>query len=162
LNDVNLPILEKMVRRVRLLIVAIVLAHAATVIAIQAGQKPSFSGTWIIQPPNKAAGVEQIVKQNDKTLSVTTAGRTRTYQLNGVESRETRSTRVGEVAMASRAAWQGSTIVITTATSYPNDMKTTEKEIWSINSQGELVIDFVETAPGEAQRTMKITHKKKS
>ena len=41
-------------------------------------------------------------------------------------------------------------------------MKTTEKETWSIDNQGQLVIDFVETAPGQAPRTMKITHKKKS
>ena len=148
--------------RVRLLVGAIVIAHAAAVIPIQAVQKPSFTGTWIIQPPNKAAGVEQIVKQDDKTLSITSAGRTRTYQLNGVEHREATSTRIGEVVMVSKAAWDGRTIVITTATSYPNDMKTAEKEIWSIDNQGQLVIDFVETAPGQTPRVMKITHKKKS
>ena len=158
----NLPILETMVRSIRLLIVAMVLAHAATAIAIQAGQKPSFSGTWIIQPPNKAAGVEQIVKQDDKTLSITSVGRTRTYQLNGVEHRVATATRVGEIVMVSKAAWEGRTITITTATSYPNDMKTTEKETWSIDNQGQLVIDFVETAPGEAPRKVKVTHKKKS
>ena len=151
-----------MARRVRLIVVAVVVAQAATVIAVQAVQKPSFSGTWIIQPPNKAAGVEQIVKQDDKTLSITSAGRTRTYQLNGVEHREATPTRVGEIVMVSKAAWDGRTIVITTATSYPNDMKTTEKEIWSIDNQGQLVIDFVETAPGEAPRKVKVTHKKKS
>jgi len=145
-----------------LLTIAIVVAQAATVVAIQAVQKPSFSGIWIIQPPNKAAGVEQIVKQDDKTLSITSAGRTRTYQLNGVEHREATSTRIGEVVMVSKAAWDGRTIVITTATSYPNDMKTAEKEIWSIDNQGQLVIDFVETAPGQTPRVMKITHKKKS
>jgi len=150
------------VSRVRLLTVAIVVVQAATVIAIQSGQKPSFSGTWIIQPPNKAAGAEQIVKQNDKTLSITSAGRTRTYELNGVEHRETMATRVGEVVMVSKAAWEGRTIVITTATSYPNDMKTDEKEIWSIDNQGQLVIDFKETAPGQTPRVLKITHKKKS
>ena len=101
-------------------------------------------------------------KQNDKTLSITSVGRTRTYQLNGVEHREATSTRVGEIVMVSKAAWEGRTITITTATSYPNDMKTTEKETWSIDNQGQLVIDFVETAPGQAPRTMKITHKKKS
>ena len=148
--------------RVRLLTVAIVVVQAATVIAIQSGQKPSFSGTWIIQPPNKAAGAEQIVKQNDKTLSITSAGRTRTYELNGVEHREAMATRVGEVVMVSKAAWEGRTIVITTATSYPNDMKTDEKEIWSIDNQGQLVIDFKETAPGQTPRVLKITHKKKS
>ena len=148
--------------RVRLLVLAIVVAQAAAVTAVQTVQKPSFSGTWIIQPPNKAAGVEQIVKQDDKTLSITSQGQTRTYELNGVEHREATSTRVGEIVMVSKAAWEGRTITITTATSYPNDMKTTEKEIWSIDTQGQLVIDFMETAPGQAPRTMKITHKKKS
>ena len=61
--------------RVRLLLVALVVAQAAAVSAIQ---KPSFSGIWIIQPPNKAAGVEQIVKQDDKTLTITSGGRPRT------------------------------------------------------------------------------------
>ena len=145
-----------------MLVAGIVVTQAVTNISGQAVQKPSFSGTWIIQPPNKAAGAEQVVKQDDKTLTVTSVGPTRTYRLNGVESREARSSRVGEIVMVSKAAWEGRTIVITTATSYPNGMKTTEKEIWSIDNQGQLVIDFVGTAPGEATRTMKITHKKKS
>ena len=149
-------------RRAPLLVVAIVVVQAAAVITIQGVQKPSFSGTWIIQPPNKAAGMEQIVTQDDKTVSITSAGRTRTYQLNGVEHREARSMRGGEVVMVSKAAWEGSTIVITTATSYPNDMKTAEKEIWSIDNLGQLVIDYTENAPGAAPRTMKVTHKKKS
>jgi len=150
------------VRCAPLLVAGIVVTQAVAVIGDQAAQKPLFSGIWIIQPPNKAAGVEQIVKQDDKTLSVTSAGRTRTYQLNGVESREARSTRVGEIVMVSKAVWEGRSIVITTSTSYPNDMKTTEKETWSIDNQGQLVIDFVETAPGQPLRAMKITHRKKS
>ena len=150
------------VRYVLVLVAGIVAAQSITAIAGQSLQKPSFSGTWIIQPPNKAAGVEQIVKQNDKTLSITSVGRTRTYQLNGVEHREATSTRVGEIVMVSKAAWEGRTITITTATSYPNDMKTTEIEIWSIDNQGQLVIDFTETAPGQQPRRLKITHKKKS
>jgi hypothetical protein len=153
---------DPFVKCVPLLVAGMVVTHAVAVIASQAAQKPSFSGTWIIQPPNKAAGRELTVKQDDKTMSVTSAGRTRTYQLNGVESREAMSTRVGEIVMVSKAAWEGRSIVITTVTSYPNDMKTTEKETWSISSQGELVIDFVETAPGQPPRPMKITHKKKS
>ena len=144
------------------LIAGAVVTHAITAGAVQAVQKPSFSGTWIIQPPNKAAGVEQIVKQDDKTLSVTSNGRTRTYQLNGVESREARSTRIGEVVVVSKAIWEGRTIVITTATSYPNDMKTVDKEIWSIDNQRQLVIEFVENAPGQPPRAITVTHKKKS
>ena len=146
-------------RRSRLLMVAAVVAQAAIASAVQ---KPSFSGTWIIQPPNKAAGMEQIVKQDDKTLSITTVGRTRIHQLDGVEHRESRSMRGGEIVIISKSGWEGRTIVITTATSYPNDMKTVEKEIWSIDDQGQLVIDYTETAPGAAPRTLKVTHTKKS
>ena len=150
------------IKYIPVLVAGIVVSQTFTAIAGQTAQKPSFSGTWIIQPPNKAAGVEQVVKQDDKTLSVTSSGRTRTHQLNGVESRDARSTRIGEVVMVSKAAWEGRSIVITTTTSYPNDMKTLEKEIWSINNKGELVIEITETAPGEAPRTMTITHKKKA
>lgn len=146
-------------RRLGFAIVVIALAQAAAAFALQ---KPSFSGTWIIQPPNKAAGMEQVVKQDDKTLSIVTGGRTMTHQLDGVEHREARSMRGGEVVMISKAAWEGRTIVITIATSYPNDMKTVSKEIWSIDDRGQLVIDFTETAQGSALRTMKVTHKKKS
>lgn len=150
------------VRCIPALVAGIVLTQPITVIAGQTAKRPSFSGTWIIQPPSKGAGEELVVKQDEKTLSVTAKARTRTYQLNGMESRQTTSTRIGDVAMASRAGWEGANIVITTTTSYPNDMKTTEKEVWSINGQGELVIDFVETAPGEPPRSMKITHRKKN
>ena len=55
------------VRCAPLLVAGIVVTHAVAVIGDQAAQKPLFSGIWIIQPPNKAAGVEQIVKQDDKT-----------------------------------------------------------------------------------------------
>ena len=146
-------------RRLGFAIVVIALTQAAAASALQ---KPSFSGTWIIQPPNKAAGMEQVVRQDDKTLSIITGGRTMTHQLDGVEHREARSMRGGEVVMISKAAWEGRTIVITIATSYPNDMKTISKEIWSIDDRGQLVIDFTETAQGSALRTMKVTHKKKS
>lgn len=144
---------------VRLFIVAMVVAQTVAIAAIQ---KASFSGTWVIQPPNKAAGMEQVVKQDDKTLTITSGGRTRTHQLDGMEHREARSMRGGEIVMISKAGWEGRTIVITTTTSYPNDMKTVEKEIWSINDQGQLVIDYTETAPGAASRALKVTHTKKS
>jgi len=36
-----------------------------------AQQKPNFSGRWAAVSPAKAAGQEQIVKHDDKTLSMT-------------------------------------------------------------------------------------------
>ena len=85
-----------------------------------------------------------------------------THQLDGVEHKESRSMRGGDVVQITKAEWAGNTIVITTSISYPNNMKTSAKEIWSIDAQGQFVMDFTETAEGQAPRAMKVTHKKKS
>ena len=150
-----------MTRRLAAASLALILMMSlgATVVA---SQKPSFSGTWIVQPPNKGAGREQVVKQDEKTLSVTNAGRTVTYQLGGPEVRQTMAMRGGEIVILNKAAWEGNTIVLTITTSYPNNMRTIEKEIWSIDAQGQLVVELSETAEGQPPRSMKIIHKKKS
>lgn len=145
--------------RIWLLVVCLVMAYGAGMTALQ---KPVFSGTWIIEPPNKAAGMEVVIKQNDKTLVITSGGRTMTHQLDGVEHKESRPMRSGTVVQITKAEWAGNTIVITTAISYPNQMQTSAKEIWSIDAQGRFVMDFTETAEGQAPRVMKVTHKKKN
>lgn len=162
LNRVDLPILERMrasMTRMRLLLVCLVMICAAS---MAAQRKPDFSGTWIIQPPNKAAGMEVVIKQDDKTLAITSGGRTMTHQLDGVEHKESRAMRGGDVVQIAKAEWAGNTLVITTSISYPNKMKTSSREIWSIDDQGQFVMDFTETAEGQAPRVMKVTHKKKS
>ncbi len=131
--------------------------------ALGAAQKqPVFSGTWIIQPPNKAAGTERVIKQDDKTISITTSGRTATYELDGVEHRRTMAMRGGEIVILTRAAVERGTVVIAITTSYPNNMKTVENEVWSIDAEGQLVIDFTEIATGQAPRVLKIVHRKKN
>lgn len=144
------------------------LAGLAVALVFGAGlagaQKPSFSGRWVIEAPAKGAGQELIVKQDDKTLSLTTgaSGRTLVHQLNGVEQRTTIPMRGGEVIMLTRAVWEGNTIVVTTTTDYPNKMKTVAKEIWSIDAQSRLVIDFSETPEGQPPRIVKVTHVRKN
>jgi len=143
---------------------------AALIIALAFGpgltarQNPNFSGRWVIEPPSKGAGQEIVVKQDDKTLSLTTgaSGRTLVHQLNGAEQRTAIPMRGGEVIMLTRAAWEGSAIVVTIATDYPNKMKTVTKETWSIDAQGRLIIDFTETAEGQPPRVVKVTHVRKN
>ena len=127
----------------------------------EAVQKTNFAGTWIIAPPSKSAGREVIVKQDDKTLTVT-ARRTTVHHLDGVERRQAISTRIGEVVMLSKAAWENRTVVITIATSYPNKMKTLEREIWSIDPQGRLLIELTITAEGETPQVERTLHTRKS
>ena len=147
------PILQGMAP----LVLALVIGAGAPAV-----QKPAFSGTWIIQPPNKAAGTERVIKQDDKTITITTSGRAATYQLDGVEHRQTLAMRGGEIVVLTKAQWDGSTVIVTVATAYPNNMKTLEKEIWSIDAAGQFVVDFTETAEGQPPHVMKIVHTKKN
>lgn len=130
--------------------------------SLPAAQKPSFAGTWIIQPPNKAAGTERTIKQDDKTLTITTLSKTATYQLDGVDHRDTKQMRDGQAVIFTRAAWEKNTVVISFVTLYPSGMKTFERETWSIDAKGQLVIELAETAQGQPVSSMKIVHKKKN
>lgn len=144
------------------------IATAAAMLAVVAGaqQKPNFSGRWVVVSPEKGAGTEQIVKHDDKTLSTEHAseggGHRMIYQLDGVERRNAMPSHGAEIVILSKAMWDGDRIVITSQASYPNGMKTQSKEVWSLDAQGRLVIDFTESGPGGTPGpTMKVIHVKK-
>jgi hypothetical protein len=128
-------------------------------VAVSAQKKPGFSGRWTSISPKDSAGSVQVVTQDRKTLATEeqSKGGTRkmTYQLDGVERRLAIPGRGADIAMLAKASWDGDRIVITTNISYPNGMKTQSKEIWSIDAQGHLVIDYSEsgpTGPGPSER----------
>lgn len=129
-------------------------------------QRPNFSGRWVIVSPPQGAGQEQVITHDDKTLSTAHAsegtGRSMIHQLDGIERRNAIAMRGQEIVMLSKAAWDGNTVVITTATSYPNGMKTQAKETWSIDTEGRLIVDFTETAEGQPPRSFKVIHTKKN
>jgi hypothetical protein len=130
-----------------------------------AQQKPNFSGRWAAVSPAKAAGQEQIVKHDDKTLSTehvsSGGGHRMVYQLDGVERRVAISASNSDITMMATAVWDGETVVISTNTSYPNGMKTRSKETWSLDAKGQLVIDFTESARNVQGPAMKIIYVKK-
>lgn len=136
-----------------------------TVTAAAAQQKPNFSGRWVIVSPAEGAGQEQIVKHDEKTLSTAHAsegaGHSMLYQLDGATHRNAIPSHGSEIVILSTARWDGNRIVITSAASYPNGRKTESKEIWSLDDQGRLVIDFTETVDGKPGQTFKVIHTKK-
>ena len=114
-------------------------------------QKPmNFAGTWL---PAGKPGSEMVVTQSDKqvTIDYVSAGksvRKDEIVLDGAEHRRAIPTRVGEVVMLYRAAWESGRLVVIADTAYPDGMKTNITETWSINPKGQLVIDSLETGPG--------------
>jgi hypothetical protein len=144
----------------RLLAAALVLTTAAG-----AQQKPSFSGRWVIVSPPKGAGQEQVVTHDAKTLiseHLSERGSRKTsYQLDGVEHRNALPSNGEDIVMMSTAAWDGDRIVISTRTTYPNGMKTQSKEVWSLDAQGRLVIDYTESGPTGPGPAMKVVYARK-
>ena len=145
-------------------------AAIASLIVLSAGamaapQKPNFAGRWVIVSPPEGAGKEQVITHDDKQLSIGSGvpgGRLKTFQLDGREHKTSMSLRGETINIVSKAVWDAGKLVLTTDTAYPNGMKTKETEIWTLDGQGRLVIDYSETAEGQApRRAFKVIHTRK-
>ena len=128
-------------------------------------QRPNFSGRWVIVEPPKGAGQEQVVKHDDKMLSKTPVsdrgGPPATYELDGMEHRSVMSMRGEQIVTVTKAAWEGNTLVVTILESYPNGMKLNVKEVWSLDAQGRLVVEYTESAQGQKPQVTKVVLQKK-
>jgi hypothetical protein len=144
---------------------ALVAAVGAPDASARAEQRPNFSGRWVIVQPEKGAGQEQIIKHDDKMLSKTPVGDRggppATYQIDGVEHRAVLPMRGEQIVTVSKAAWEGNTLVVTILESYPNGMKLSVREVWSLDAQGRLVVDATESAQGQKPQVMKVVLQKK-
>jgi len=152
-------------RVIRLTVAVLIMIGGAA--SISAQQKPDFTGHWVILGSGKGPAQEQLVTVDEKTLTTARPDGTRKtiYQLDGVERRmalPSAGTRTaGDITVLSSAKWDGNRIVITTTTSYENGMRTQGKDVWSIDAQGRLVIDYTETGPGAPPQISKFVFTRK-
>ena len=150
----------------RLVAVTVCVLLLAPALAAHQSQRPNFSGRWAIVQPAKGGGMEQMIKHDDKTLSKTPmsgrGGPPSTYQLDGVERRSVIPMSGQEIVVLTKAAWEANTVVIVTTESYPTGQKLTVREVWSMDTQGRLVIDVTETAERQPPQSMKVILQKKS
>lgn len=130
-----------------------------------ARQTPNFSGRWVMVSPPDGAGEEQTVTQDATTLSTAHAAEGpdhhAVYKLDGTESRNVMGSHGSEIVTPSRASWSGPQLTITSATTYPDGRKADQKEVWSLDPQGRLVIDLTQTMTGRPTTTMRRVHAKK-
>ena len=135
-------------------------------ISLTAQQKPDFSGRWVAIAPADAAGSEQRVTHDADANTLTLEhdseghGHKLVHKLDGTESRNTLSSHGSEIVIRSRAQWAGNQVTITSVATYPDGKRRETKEIWSLDSGGQLVIDFTETADGRTTTT-KAVHRKR-
>lgn len=142
-------------------------ASAGTCLAVLAAvaqEKPDFSGRWMIVIPVESAGVEQVVKHDATTLSMSHASEgaehAAVYKLDGSESRNVISSHGQDLTTLSKASWSGNTLIITSATTYPDGRKLEQKQVWSLDG-GSLVIELTEFRQGGSPLTTVLIHKKR-
>jgi hypothetical protein len=148
---------QEQMRRNALIVGALSLVFAASI--AQAQDKPNFSGSWtLVVDPNAPApgrggggglGQAATLTQDAKTLTVTRTtqnGEVKlVYNLDGSDSKNMMMGRGGQTEQVSKAAWEGSTLVITTTFSMgENTVTRTQK--FSLDASGQLVV--AATSPG--------------
>lgn len=149
-------------RRTTLVLGALSLMLAAT--AARAQDKPNFSGSWTrVEDPNAPAaagrggrgggrgglGAAATLMQDASTLTITRttqAGEVKTvYNLDGSDSKNMMSMGGNQVEQVSKAAWEGTKLVITTTTDFGGNLSTT-KQVFMLDASGQLVVET--TSPG--------------
>ncbi|HYN09425.1 MAG TPA: hypothetical protein VES67_18725 [Vicinamibacterales bacterium] len=136
------------------------------VLVASAQQKPDFSGRWVIVTPAESAGLEQVVKHDATTLTTAHAsegaGHATIYKLDGSESRNVIVSHGSDLVTLSRVSWSGNKLIITSATTYPDGRKLDQKQEWSLDSDGRLMIELTESMQGGPPTTTTLVHKKRS
>lgn len=160
----------------RTLVVVMALAALAVGSSVASAQSKSFAGSWTLVPDPAAAapaggrgggrglGQAAMIAQDDKTLTVTRttqAGEMKSvYNLDGSESKNTRSMGGNSVDQMSTAKWYGGKLTITTSSNFNGNAFTTTMSMW-MDEMGMLAVET--TSPGRgggAPTTPKMTYKK--
>jgi hypothetical protein len=133
--------------------------------------KPDFSGTWTLDaarsdPPPAGRGGggagTLTIKQTGTELSIQTEGRqgpqTMTYKLDGSESKNEQMGRGGAQTIASKAKWDGASLVID-STREIQGMSITTHEVRKLDSGGkEMKVETtIQTPQGEQKRNVVYT-----
>ena len=134
-------------------LLAVVLTVAAAVAVPLAQSRPDFTGTWVVVSPADAAGQEETLAQEARTLAMGHASEgghhRRTYRLDGTETKWVLQSHGEDVVTTSRAVWEGTTLVITAVTQYPGDRILDARHTLSLTTDGQLKRTFAGRLNGE-------------
>ena len=136
-----------------------------TLVGTSAQTKPNFSGTWVFVSPAESAGQEQTIKQDATTFTTGHAseggGHSFTYKLDGTDSPNELHSHGEQIGMAAKASWEGDQLVIVEAVAYPDGRKRDKKTTYSLDPQGQLIIEIVDHIKGKPSQTARAVLKRK-
>jgi hypothetical protein len=128
--------------------------------ALAAQQKPNFSGQWV---PVDREGRRQVVEHTATSLTIGDAsargGQRFVYKLDGSETRNVTPTHAGDIVTVSKAWWSGDALTLASATTYPTGRKRDDRQVWSLDKDGRLVVEHTQTTPA-GLKTTKVVYTK--
>ena len=129
--------------------------------SVSAQSRPNFSGSWVVVLPQENAGEKIQVTHTETTLKEAHGDEHAiTHKLNGTQSRNAFPSHDAEIVMLSTAVWVGNTLVVKTNTTYSAGNKVETKQVWSMDAEGRLNIEFTNRMNTPAEKVVKLVYKK--
>jgi hypothetical protein len=128
---------------------------------LNAQAKPNFSGKWVsIGPADAPIGLQQTITQDATTLTVGHAseggGHKVVYRLDGSENSFT----TADVHSVARAWWNKDKLEIHRVDNYPDGRVRQNQQVWSLQPNGNLVIESTDGLVGETPTERRTIYKK--
>ena len=139
---------------------------AAGVLLIVSGSadaqsRPNFSGHWVVVLPQENAGESVDVTHTESTLTEAHGKEHAiTHKVDGTQSRNAFPSHDSEIVMLSTAVWVGNTLVVKINTTYSAGNKVERKQVWSLDADGRLNIEFTDRVNTPAEKVIKLIYKK--
>lgn len=145
---------------------ATLLLVAAT--AVTAQTPPDFTGVWVAVTSQDEDFQNLTVKQDSATVTEIRgsggASHTFTYKLDGTETRTATPSHDKEIVFVTTAKWEGSSLVLTNAMTYPAGNTATIRQVWSLDADKQLVTEMTRRTERDGTtppKPMKVVYKKK-
>lgn len=118
----------------------------------QSEPKPNFAGTWVpLEGVNPA--VDLVVTQSNTLLAAKAGneeGHGLEYRLDGVETQQK------EGPVKSQAQWDGARLVVVNRFMNGTTVTRTQRQFWSLDASGRLVIETIRERDGQSSTTTSI------
>jgi len=129
--------------------------------SLDAQSRPNFSGHWVGVLPLDNAGEKIDVTHTEASLTEAHGEEhSITHKLDGSQSRNAFPSHDTEIVMLSTAVWVGDTLVVKINTTYSAGNKVETKQVWSLDADGRLNIEFTNRVNTPAEKVIKLIYKK--
>ena len=134
-------------------------------LGVAAHEPPNFAGRWITVSPGDTPGLSKVVAHEGTTLTMTHGAETgaehkQVFIVDGKEHKSVMSSHGSDIVTLYTATWKGDVLTIASKSTYANGKVLDQTVVWSMNPQGQLIVDVTEIFEGAVKAKVRQVHKK--